>query len=319
MSPIAVLPGGLFPVPGLASAGALLAHGLGSALTALARDLVVGLLHGLLLPITTYLLRTPDLLSQRGLREIWLTALGCFAVLCVPLVALSGAVVAAGRAQAGAPLTRLAGCAATAVVALPVVAWEARLADALVAALLPQVADLASTPLVTALAGAAAGSGADRLGLLAVSLVGTLLLALLAVQALLRWAALWLLVGLAPLVAALGLLPGDGGPSCLRLWWRLQLGTVFLPVAHAVLLGSYAAMFAGDTNGLVAALAGVGVLVLLTRLPAWAAGQAVHLGPRDVTGPLRRAALDASRLAPARSGTLRVARARTASAPRDLP
>ncbi len=313
VSALATTSGDLFP--GLPSAGGLVAEGIGAAVTGLVRGAVEDLLHGVAVPITAYLLHTPDLFARAGLRSLWLIALGCFFVLAIPLVTLGGAAAAAGRVPAAAPLGRLAGCTATAVAAFPVMGVEVRLANALAGVFLPRAADLARAPLVGALAGAAVGSGQDRLGLLAVSVVGTALLAVLAVQALLRWSALWLLVALAPLVAALGMLPGEGGPSCLRLWWRLQLGTVFLPVVHAVLLGSYAAMFAGDRSGLDAALAGVGVLTLLTRVPAWAAGQVVHLGSRDVTGPLRRAAIDASRLAPARTGWARQAR----SGPRDIP
>jgi hypothetical protein len=178
--------------------------------------------------------------------------------------------------------------------ALPLLALEAQLSNDLVGVFIPAATTQTTGPLVASLLAAAQGSGTARLDLLAVAAVGTVLLGALAVQALLRWAVVWLLVVLAPLAMLLGLLPGDAGTVTPRLWWRLQAGALALPVVNAALLACYAAMFAG-TTGLTAALAGVGVLGLLSRLPVWAAGQVVHPVPRDVLTPTRRLALDVSR------------------------
>lgn len=271
----------------------LVAGQLVGALAGVLRAVVSSLLHGLLVPVSAYLLHTPPLLAQPGLRRLWLTALAALFALAGVLTAVAAlAGIVTPRWRAGSAGRIVLGLL-TAATALPLVALEAQLANALVDAFLPAGAELARGPLVGALTAAVAGSGTARLGLLLVAATGTILLAALALEALLRWAVLWLLVILAPLVMALGMLPG--GVPTVRLWWRLQVGAVFLPVAHAALLAAYAALFA-STRGLTAALAGVAVLALLARLPLWVAGQAVHLGPRELAGPGRRAALDLTRL-----------------------
>ncbi|MHB8342290.1 MAG: hypothetical protein ACYDB7_14150 [Mycobacteriales bacterium] len=299
---IPALPG-IPTVPGGGTAPSLsgaVAGALGQAL----RQVLGQLLHGFAEPLANYLLHTPDLLAEPTLRTLWLASLGCLLALAAALVGVTatGAIAGSNRFAAAAREAlgvRLVAGILTAALALPLVALEVELANALVGVFLPLGAGPADTPVVSALLAAVSGSASAQLGVLVVAAVGALLLGALAVIALLRWATLWLLVVLSPLVEAAGLLPG--GTPVVRLWWRLQFGTVFLPVAQAVLLASYGALFSSDRTGFTGALAGVAVLALLARLPAWAAGQAVHLSTRDVLSPLRRAAIDTARFAPARS------------------
>jgi TctA family transporter len=63
----------------------------------------------------------------------------------------------------------------------------------------------------------------------------------------------------------------------------LQVTAVFLPIAHAVLIATYVAMFSSDKTGFVGALAGVATLALMAKLPGWAAGAAMGLDGGDVT------------------------------------
>lgn len=260
-----------------------------AALAAVVRGVVNDLLRGCSTVIAHYLLATPDPARSAALRQVWeagLAALGVLAVLAVALAATTTIPAVGPRAAAlrEAVGTRLVLGLVSAAVTLPLIAAEVRLADALVGVELPAAAGAARLPAVTALIGAATGSGGAELGGLAVAVTGSALAVLLAIAALARWAVLWLLIALAPLVQAAGLFPG--GLPLVRLWWRLQLGTVLLPVAQAALLAADAALF-GGAGGLTPALAGAAVLALAARLPLWAAGQAVHLTPRDIGAPWR--------------------------------
>jgi hypothetical protein len=114
-------------------------------------------------------------------------------------------------------------------------------------------------------------------------------LLVVAVLALARWATLWLLIALAPVAMGFALLPG--GSRLVATWWRLQLATIFLPVGQAVALSAYLAMFAGSRTPLVGCLAGIAVLVLVAKLPAWAAGIAAGVETRDFTARVRGAVL----------------------------
>lgn len=277
---------------GLLPGGGDLLAAVAAAAVAGLRVVTSQLLGGFGATVGAYLLRTPDPAADPALHRLWEAGLGCLVLLAGVLVALAATAAIPGSGPA-APARwaelggRLALAVATSAVVLPLTATEVRLADAVVGVLLPAGADALRLPALSALLAAATGSGAASLGLLALAVVGTVLAGLLAVTALVRWATLWLLIVLCPLVHALGLLPGAAWLP--RLWWRLQLGTVLLPVAYAALFASDAALFSSSRGGLTGALAGVAVLALATRLPAWAAGQAVHLTPRDVTAPWRPA------------------------------
>lgn len=282
-----------FPLPANPFSGVsgLLGSSLAAQLGGLLRTLVADFTTGLAQPLARYLLHTPDLAAEGSLHRLWLVLLGCLGGLAALLVAISGTALATGTGRLGlaareAVGTRLAGSLLTAAVSLPLVALEAQLANRLVDAIIPAGFAAAADPLWAALRGAVAGQPTASLALLAVAAVAVVLLVALTVLAMARWATLWLLIVLAPVAMGFALLPT--GADVARLWWRLQLAAVFLPVAHAVLLAGYVAMFASAGHGLLGALSGVAVLVLMTKLPAWAAGLAVGVELRDFTSPWRR-------------------------------
>jgi TctA family transporter len=74
----------------------------------------------------------------------------------------------------------------------------------------------------------------------------------------------------------------------MRAWWRLQVTAVFLPIAHAVLIATWLAMFSSNKTGFVGALAGVATLALMAKLPGWAAGAAMGLDGGNVVHQVRR-------------------------------
>lgn len=289
-TPVGPLP---VPLPGNPFTGVptLLGGGLADSLAGLLRALVADFTRRLAQPLASYLLHTPALGSEPTLRHLWLVLLGCLAALAGLLVAISGGALASGPTRLGlaareAVGLRLGGALLTASVSLPLVAFEAQLANRLVDAVIPAGFGSAADPLWQTLRAAASGSAGAELSVLVVAAVAVVLLVALAVLAMARWATLWLLVALAPLAMAFALLPTGGDVA--RLWWRLQLAATFLPVAHAVLLAGYAAMFASARHGLAGALSGVAVLVLMTKLPAWALGTAAGVELRDFTAAWRR-------------------------------
>ncbi len=93
------------------------------------------------------------------------------------------------------------------------------------------------------------GDIGGSLALLVTTLVAVVFLVVLTVLGLARWATLWLLVVLAPFAAGLSLLPSGG--AAMRAWWRLQVTAVFLPIAHAVLIATWLAMFSSNKTGFV--------------------------------------------------------------------
>jgi hypothetical protein len=234
-------------------------------------------------PFADYLLHTRGLTDPR-LVSLWRTSLACLAAALVLPAAICGLAVITGRAGP-APAwgrSRLAALA-TAVGALPATVAEAALANALTAALLPH-----GGPGLWQRLAEPAGAGRD-IALTVGALVSCGLLLVVAVLALARWATLWLLIGLAPVAMGFALLPG--GDRLVATWWRLQLAAIFLPVGQAVALATYLAMFAGSRDPLVGCLAGIAVLVLVAKLPAWAAGIAVGVETRDFTARIRGAVL----------------------------
>jgi hypothetical protein len=261
------------------------------ATTGLLRALSQDFLSQLAAPVARYVLSTPDLLAEPTLRQSWLVSLSALSVCAGLLVALAGlalipgSTTRLGRSAREAVGVRLGGCLLTAAVSLPLVALEVQLANRLVAAFVADGFAAGDNPLWTALSQAAQGDAGAGLALLVTTAVGVVLLVGLVVIGLARWATLWLLVILAPVVMGFALLPG--GESAARLWWRLQLATVFLPVANAVLLGTYVAMFTSEQSGLVGALAGVAVLALMAKLPSWIAGAAVGVDSGELTGRVR--------------------------------
>lgn len=230
-------------------------------------------------PLAGYLLATRGLGDPR-LSAMWRLSLAVLAAALVLLIAIWGLALSAGTRQV-APLTRLAALA-TAVVALPATRAEAGLANALSAALLPRAGGSLWRELV-----APAGAG-QQVAATVSALLAAALLVVVAVLALARWATVWLLVALAPVAMGFALLPG--GARLPGTWWRLQVTALFLPVAQAVALATYQALFSG-TAPLVGSLAGVAVLVLLAKLPAWSAGLALGVESRDFTARFRGAVL----------------------------
>jgi hypothetical protein len=225
------------------------------------------------------------------LRTYWLTALSALFACSGLVVALAGLGIITGGTRLGqqarlAVGVRLPACLLTAAVSLPLVALEVRLANSLVSAFVTDGFASGNNPLWTALTAAAHGDAGAGLALLVTTVVGVVLLVALVVVGLARWASLWLLIILAPVAMGFAVLPG--GESVARVWWRLQLATVFLPVANAVLLGTYVAMFTSDRSGLVGGLSGVAVLALMTKLPAWIGGTAVGVDAHEVAHRLRR-------------------------------
>lgn len=271
--------------------GSLLGGQLVTAVTDLLRAFTQDFLSQLAAPVATYVLRTPDLLTEPSLRSFWLIALAALIACAGLLVALAGLAIIPGDTRLGhsarhAVGTRLPACLLTATISLPLVALEVELANRLVSAFIGAGFNPTTNPLWTALSGAVTGDPGAALALLVTSTVGVVLLIGLVLVGLARWATLWLLIVLAPIVMGFALLPG--GEGLVRLWWRLQLVTVFLPVANAVLLGTYVAMFSSERSGLVGALSGVAVLALMGKLPSWAAGAAVGVEGAELGQRLRR-------------------------------
>lgn len=244
-------------------------------------------------PVAEYVLHTPDLGDEPTLIRYWTVSLAVLGACLGLLLAVVGTTVIAGpdtrigRAAREALGVRLAGGVAAAAVSLPVVALEVALANRIVDVFIGTGFASGHNPLWSALDQTSHGDAPAGLAVLVTITVGVALLVALLVLSLARWATLWLLIVLAPLVMGLSILPGGEGTA--RAWWRLQLTTVLLPVANAILLGTYAAMFTSDRTGLLGALAGVAVLALLTKLPGWAAGAALHVTAADVTGRVRQA------------------------------
>ena len=264
-----------------------------NAVTALLRALSDDFLRQLAAPVARYVLSTPDLLGETTLRDYWLVALSALLACSALPVALAGLGIATGGTRLGeqarlAVGVRLPACLLTAAVSLPLVALEVQLANRLVDAFVTDGFAAGDNPLWRALTAGAHGDAGAGLAVLVTTVVGVVLLVALVVVGLARWATLWLLIILAPVAMGFALLPG--GEHLTRVWWRLQIATVFLPVANAVLLGTYVAMFTSDHSGLVGALSGVAVLALMTKLPAWIAGAAVGVDGHEVAHRLRRGA-----------------------------
>lgn len=262
------------------------------AATALLKALSEDFLAQLAAPVARYVLSTPDLLAEPTLRTFWLVSLTSLTVCAGLLVALAGLAIIPGsssrwgQSAREAVGVRLPACLLTASISLPLVALEVAMANRLIAAFVDEGFAAGDNPLWTALSQAVQGDAGAGLALLVTTAVGVVLLVGLVVIGLGRWATLWLLVILAPVVMGFALLPGGEGLT--RLWWRLQLATVFLPVANAVLLGTYVAMFTSQNSGLVGALAGVAVLALMAKLPSWIAGAAIGVDGGELTGRVRR-------------------------------
>ena len=272
-----------------------------ASVTALLRALQQDFLHQLAGPVLRYVLHTPDLLAEPTLRRYWLVAFAAATACAGLLVALAGLTVVTGNASRlglsarAAVAVRLPGCLLTAAVSLPLVALEVGLANRLVDAFVVNGDPAGTSPLWAALSSAAHGNPGAGLAVLVTGAVGVALLVCLVVVGLARWATLWLLVVMAPVAMTFALLPG--GEPLVRVWWRLQLATVFLPVCNAVLLGTYAAMFSSAQTGLVGALSGVAVLVLMTKLPAWIGGAAVGVEAGDIAARARRGSRQVRRVA----------------------
>ena len=292
--PPAVVPVGLpvtvdLPNP-LGALNGLIGDQLVAAVTGLLRALSQDFLEQLAAPVARYVLSTPDLLTETTLRSFWMTSLAVLLACVGLLVAIAGVAIIPGgtrlsRAAREAVVLRLPACLLTASVSLPLVALEVGLANRLVRAFIGTGFAAGDNPLWSALRQAASGDVGTGLALLVTSTVAVVLLVALVVVGLARWATLWLLIVLAPVAMGFAILPG--GESVARVWWRLQLATVFLPVANAVLLGTYVAMFTSDRSGFVGALSGVAVLALMTKLPGWIAGAAIGVDGAEVSSRLR--------------------------------
>jgi hypothetical protein len=278
------------PVSGL---GSYIVGHVADAVTGLLRALSNDFLSQLAGPVARYVLSTPDLTSEATLTHYWLVSLSVLGACLGLLLAIAGTAIITGpsnrigiaaRESLGA---RLAGGVAAAAVSLPLVALEVDLANRIVDVFIGTGFAAGHNPLWTALTQASHGNAGSGLAVLVTVTVGVVLLVTLLIEALVRWATLWLLVVLAPLAMGLSVLPG--GQSYARLWWRLQAVTVLLPIANAVLLGTYVAMFTSERDGLVGALAGVAVLALMTKLPGWALGSALQTNGREVTTRLHHA------------------------------
>jgi hypothetical protein len=254
---------------------------LNAAVLALLRGFASSTTHWASGPLAGYLLRTPDLLAEPVLRRAWLVSLSCLFALSAALVVLAGLALATGRTgRAGLAArelvgTRLIAGLLTAAGSLPLVSLEVRLANACVQALLPQ-----GFPRL-----AVGESNASGLAMLVLLVVTTWFLVLLLVLSIARWATLWLLVVLAPFAMGFALLPG--GAELSRVWWRLQLTAVFLPLGYAALLLTYRAMLGSHRTGIYGALAGVAILGLMAKLPRWAAGAAIGMQADDMLQRLR--------------------------------
>lgn len=284
------------------------------AVTGLLRSLSGDFLDQLAAPVARYVLHTPDITGEPTLAHYWLTSLAVLGACLGLLLAIAGTAIITGPASRlglaarEALGVRLAGGVVTAAVSLPLVALEVELANRIVDVFIGTGFAAGHNPLWAALTQAAHGNPGSGLAVLVTVTVGVILLVALLVGALARWATLWLLVVLAPLAMGLAVLPGGQGVA--RLWWRLQAVTVLLPIANAVLLGTYVAMFTSDQTGLTGALAGVAVLALMTKLPGWAAGAALHTTPSELSSRIHRARYAAGSTA---------GRAVTLFAPRSTP
>ena len=257
----------------------------------LLRNICDDLLDKVAAPVLHYVLQTPDLLAEPTLRRSWLLSLSALFACLGLLVAVAGLAMIPGPTSKLALAARetlggrLVACVLTAAVSLPVIALEVGLANRLANVFLAGGAS-GRHAVWTALGEVVHGDLGAGLGMLVVATIGVVLLMVLIVLGLVRWATLWLLVVLAPIAMGFAALPSGGGLA--RVWWRLQLTAVFLPVANAALLGTYVAMFSSDRHGLVGALSGVAVLALMTKLPAWIAGIAIGAEAHDVMYRLRR-------------------------------
>jgi hypothetical protein len=277
-------PGAQLPIP---NPFGFVGDGIGSLIRGLLRDLVDDFLKNLAEPVLRYVLHTPDLLAEPTLRRLWATSLAALFVLAGLLVGIAGTAMITGSstrmgvAAREAVGVRLASALLTAAVSLPVVALEVQLANKLVDALTAAGLDGAADPISSVFIRNLQGDLGSSLALLVTTLVAVVFLVVLTVLGLARWATLWLLIVLAPFAAGLSLLPSGGG--AMRAWWRLQVTAVFLPIAHAVLIATWLAMFSSDKTGFVGALAGVATLALMAKLPGWAAGAAMGLDGGDVT------------------------------------
>ncbi|HEU0130561.1 MAG TPA: hypothetical protein VFQ85_06175 [Mycobacteriales bacterium] len=277
-------PGAQIPIP---DPFGFVGDGIGSLIRGFLRDLVDDFLHSLAEPVLRYVLHTPDLLAEPTLRRLWATSLAALLVLAGLLVGIAGTAMITGSstrmgtAAREAVGVRLASSLLTAAVSLPVVALEVQLANKLVDALTTAGLNGAADPMTSIFLRHLGGDLGSSFALLVTELVGVVFLVVLTVLGLARWATLWLLIVLAPFAAGLSLLPSGG--AAMRAWWRLQVTAVFLPIAHAVLIATYVAMFSSDKTGFVGALAGVATLALMAKLPGWAAGAATGLGSGDVT------------------------------------
>jgi hypothetical protein len=266
--------------------------GIGSLIRGLLRDLVDDFLKNLAEPVLRYVLHTPDLLAEPTLRRLWATSLAALFVLAGLLVGIAGTAMITGSstrmgmAAREAVGVRLASAMLTAAVSLPVVALEVQLANKLVDALTSAGLDGASDPITSVFVRNLQGDIGSSLALLITTLVAVVFLVVLTVLGLARWATLWLLIVLAPFAAGLSLLPSGG--AAMRAWWRLQVTAVFLPIAHAVLIATWLAMFSSNKTGFVGALAGVATLALMAKLPGWAAGAAMGLDGGNVINNVRR-------------------------------
>ncbi|HVE95042.1 MAG TPA: hypothetical protein VNB24_08990 [Acidimicrobiales bacterium] len=304
----------------LEGVGSFVAGQIVDAVTGLLRALSEDFLKHLVAPVANYVLHTPDLLAERTLRQFWAVSLAALTACLALLIAISAVAMIPGQssrfamAARDALSTRLVACALTAAVSLPLVALEVELANRLVDAFVAEGFAAGDNPLWTALARAVSGDAGAGLALLVTTVVSVVLLVALVVVALARWATLWLLVVLAPIAMGFGILPGGAG--VVRVWWRLQLATVFLPLANAVLLGTYVAMFASEKSGLVGALSGVAVLVLMTKLPAWVAGAVVGVEAAELTQRVRRGGRSARRAVVITSGAFAGGSASAAAASR---
>jgi hypothetical protein len=282
-------PGAQLPIP---NPFGFVGDGIGSAIRGLLHDLVDDFLHNLAEPVLRYVLHTPDLLAEPTLRRLWVTSLAALFVLAGLLVGIAGTAMITGSstrmgmAAREAVGVRLASAMLTAAVSLPVVALEVQLANKLVDALTAAGLDGASEPITSVFVRHLSGDLGSSLALLVTTLVGVVFLVVLTVLGLARWATLWLLVVLAPFAAGLSLLPSGG--AAMRAWWRLQVTAVFLPIAHAVLIATWLAMFSSDKTGFIGALAGVATLALMAKLPGWAAGAAMGLDGGTVVHQVRR-------------------------------
>jgi hypothetical protein len=280
---------GLPPIP---NPFGFVGDGIGSAIRGLLHDLVDDFLHNLAEPVLRYVLHTPDLLAEPTLRRLWATSLAALFVLAGLLVGIAGTAMITGSstrmgmAAREAVGVRLASAMLTAAVSLPVVALEVQLANRLVDALTAAGLDGASDPITSVFVRHLSGDLGSSLAMLVTTLVGVVFLVVLTVLGLARWATLWLLIVLAPFAAGLSLLPSGG--AAMRAWWRLQVTAVFLPIAHAVLIATWLAMFSSDRTGFVGALAGVATLALMAKLPGWAAGAAMGLDSGTVVHQVRR-------------------------------